>query len=55
MTMREIKAVEASLTKSLLGIYHSRIEYPDANEPTNARTPRPRAEAASDEGTARSP
>lgn len=55
MTMREIKAVEASLTKSLLGIYHSRIEYPDANEPTNARTPRPRAEAASDEGTAPSP
>lgn len=30
LTLREIREVESSLTKSLIGIYHGRIQYPDA-------------------------
>ena len=29
MTLTEIKVVEDSLIKSLIGIYHGRIKYPD--------------------------
>ena len=42
LTLKEVHTIEASLTRSLCSIYHSRIAYPTpANEkPSAAETPR---------------
>ena len=36
MTLTELKTVEESLTKSLIGIYHGRIKYPEPLEEKTA-------------------
>ncbi|HEY8665608.1 MAG TPA: HDIG domain-containing metalloprotein [Tepidisphaeraceae bacterium] len=39
MTMRELEAIEKSLVKTLLGIYHGRIAYPSTAATTTAPSP----------------
>ena len=39
LTMRELELIERSIIKSLLGIYHSRIQYPSTAAITGAGAP----------------
>ncbi len=39
LTMRELELIERSLVKSLLGLYHGRIAYPNDKPHANAATP----------------
>ncbi|MCB9954014.1 MAG: HDIG domain-containing protein [Planctomycetaceae bacterium] len=42
LTMKELRTIEESVVKSLIGIYHGRIRYPDAKEPREPqRQPNP--------------
>jgi len=41
LTMKEIKAAERSLISSLLGIFHARVEYPEAAPATAREEPAP--------------
>jgi membrane-associated HD superfamily phosphohydrolase len=36
LTLSELRTIEASLVKSLIGIYHGRIKYPEAREARTA-------------------
>lgn len=40
LTLRELASIEKSLIKSLCGIYHARIEYPDEDAERTERKPR---------------
>ena len=38
LTLSEIRTIEKSLVKSLIGIYHGRIRYPDVKATEPAKT-----------------
>ena len=42
LTLSELAVVEDSLTKSLIGIHHGRIKYPEQNKPPDPKQPSPR-------------
>ena len=39
LTLREVHAIETSLTKSLVGMYHGRVLYPTQAPPNGAAAP----------------